>query len=109
MSKHSPLPWRKEGICLDCTPVSICDSSGVGLADVYDAPDPNTKHANAEFIVKAVNNHDAILEVLDNATAALETMLIHYETHNTKGDLVGRWRVLNDARQAMFNAGFRRL
>jgi hypothetical protein len=52
---HSPLPWHA-GIDVIATPNGsmciCCRQSGAR---------PEQDHANAEFIVRAVNNHDALL------------------------------------------------
>ncbi len=80
MSNHTPLPWRVDGVCLDCTPVSIWSGRSGALAHVYDFPDPATKNANAEFIVKAVNCHADLL-------AACKAVLADRENHCQSGHL----------------------
>jgi hypothetical protein len=65
MSEHTPTPWRN-----DQKPdaLIVCDAEGGSIADCA-PPGPWMSHkvalANAAFIVKAVNNHDALVKALD--------------------------------------------
>jgi hypothetical protein len=77
--KHAELPWRwhtnntPHAIDIDAGCERICsidlDVSGVmfNKDDRHDTPDNEVarRKANAEFIVKAVNNYDALVDVLE--------------------------------------------
>ena len=62
--KHAPTPWKASGktikgnTCRDSSKVTIArvDSRGKFV--------PGCDEANAEFIVRACNNHDALLAAL---------------------------------------------
>lgn len=74
MAKHTPTPWRvfksKSGTKL----VGIGGQDGVGILDagfgVWSWNDPEGI-ANAEMVVKAVNNHDKLVKALSESRAAL--------------------------------------
>jgi hypothetical protein len=75
MSKHTPTPWNNS------TPpdkMIICDAEGGSIADCAPAG-PWITHkqgiANADLIIKAVNNHDAL-------TAARKTFLGYLQAEN---------------------------
>jgi len=82
MSERTPTPWwtDTEGrgdqqhnvICgsLDAhgTQVVVDDLNAGYLLD------PEERHANAAFIVKAVNNHEALVAMLEDARLQLEYM-----------------------------------
>lgn len=53
MSKHTPIPWSVDHNCTSF----IIDADGVTVAQVED-------DADAEFIVRACNSHDDLLEAL---------------------------------------------
>lgn len=61
--EHSPLPWGKAGLEIR--------SFGL-IATVSDKVfDKDVAHANAEFIVRAVNNHYQLLKVCKSTSSAL--------------------------------------
>lgn len=77
-TQHSPLPWYLDGAHvysprsetnLRQPPVAICNNThGLGEAG-------ETDRANAQYIVKAVNNHQALVDALDAcAEYILETL-----------------------------------
>lgn len=57
---HSPTPWKAYGELIDTDTI---DAGPIALVRNIDGTKA-TLDANAEFIVKAVNNHDALLEAL---------------------------------------------
>jgi hypothetical protein len=72
-TKHTPLPW---GVSLSKRGVKgykkTSDNVAVTIAacNVSTAIDKETQEANASYIVKAVNNHEALRD-------ALETLMIY--------------------------------
>jgi predicted negative regulator of RcsB-dependent stress response len=65
-NQHSPLPWEKTH--------SVIFSSYVKVASCRDFSEDLSK-ANAEFIVKACNNHYQLLEALKEAVSLVDA---HY-------------------------------
>jgi mevalonate kinase len=64
MSEHTPTPWKVFGGL-------ITDSDHRAVAALYNKDDQGeavrshaTNEANAEFIVRAVNSHDALVDTL---------------------------------------------
>lgn len=80
---HTPLPWRVDGDDDDYAAIDICEAGGAPVAMVYNVDafpclveeqleSVNLEaHANAEFIVRAVNAHDALVRVKDAAQQVL--------------------------------------
>lgn len=80
LSGHTPTPWRVEtgttliwGDCTICDDGTTPDRLGVPVADAQLArpwsdgrPSYNEADANAAFIVRAVNSHDALVKALEN-------------------------------------------
>jgi len=68
VSEHTPTPWRLEGY-------SIYSSAHKGR-HIVATSDPywglNQNKANAAFIVKAVNSHEALVKALELCKGALE-------------------------------------
>jgi hypothetical protein len=68
MSSHTPPPWK---IYDDSDPLHIAikgfrsDIGGAHVADVL-------SHDNAAFLLKAVNNYDAMIEALERCKGSLE-------------------------------------
>ena len=63
--EHSPVPWADDtGFINDANGTTICTVDGSawigGITTTYE-----TDKANAEFLVKAVNNHDKLVEALE--------------------------------------------
>ena len=69
--KHAPTPWKASGktikgnTCRDSSKVTIArvDSRGKFV--------PGCDEANADFIVRACNNHDALLAALKDTVCRL--------------------------------------
>lgn len=56
--KHTPTPWKEQGL-------AIRDADGDLICDVYVGGINSTQNeANRAFIVRAVNSHDELLELL---------------------------------------------
>ncbi len=107
--KHTPLPWTVSDYYEEEAGPAIIGADGYPIADVEDTaimedwvnalglPDDHWAEypgqayierpmeefqANAEFIVRAVNNHEALLQTLRDAEDALKGMVYDFE-HNT--------------------------
>lgn len=83
MTEHTPTPWRvEEGTDLiwgACNPddqstrgmgYSIAQGKSGSWGDRK--PDMDEREANAAFIVKAVNNHDALTKAINNYLATFD-------------------------------------
>ena len=80
MSNHTPIPWRR---CPHYIAIDSQDGYIVfQFADKYSdeecgnlvrAPDPDVQFENAEFIVKAFNCHDELLEACKAALQSQES------------------------------------
>lgn len=59
---HTPTPWETDGVYI----MRVGDERMITVANCYHSPrlDIPTAKANAAFIVKAVNSHDALVEAL---------------------------------------------
>jgi len=80
-TQHSPLPWNvggpnlpsvggEEGAC------GVEDREGMTICDTWpsanvDSDSPLLARANAEFIVRACNNHEALLDALRTIEALI--------------------------------------
>src|SRR4051812_37879918 len=73
MAPHSPLPWHQSHAeCADgLYRTRVREESGAVIADIAWAPRPAVggvvgtyREANAEMIVRAVNNHASVLAAL---------------------------------------------
>ena len=73
MSKHTELPWRVSESKREPNLVKIGTGDGgwLGLAHVFGDSDEEAE-ANAEFIVRAVNCHDDLLEACRRAMEAMQ-------------------------------------
>lgn len=69
--KHSPLPWKRcsanEGKCscglIWSVPADCTVASAHSVKDEFDeGPTLEQSHVNADFIVRAVNSHEELLE-----------------------------------------------
>lgn len=67
-AEHTPTPWRTNGATVE-------DLHGLAVADaVHEYPNAESRaigHANAAFIVRAVNSHAALVAALVRAVEAL--------------------------------------
>ncbi len=78
--KHTPLPWIIFSD-LEDGPVALLPAGRPGEICRFNQFMQNNQ-ANAEFIVRAVNNHDALVEALRDADDALRGMIYDFE-HET--------------------------
>jgi len=62
-TKHTPTLWTQY-IAPKQFHAGICSTNGDQIAFVQNQKDYNIANANAEFIIRAVNSHDALLENL---------------------------------------------
>lgn len=72
--KHTPTPWLNEGLFneIDFTRCYI-SKDGKGFATTFgDKKDSERIYEDAQFIVKAVNNHTSLLNALKEVKAYLE-------------------------------------
>ena len=75
-TEHTPIPWDISSSCLICNEEGkiLANLIPLGLMELDVTLDEAV--ANAEFIVKAVNNHDKLVEILrqtkDNLTEILD-------------------------------------
>lgn len=75
-AKHTPIPWRVD----PSFPHDVQSESGLEIATVNPEvmtggkkpKDASEVVENAEFIVRAVNSHDALLEMLYEALPSVE-------------------------------------
>jgi hypothetical protein len=80
MTDHTPTPWISQPFCDDEDhAVFIIGANLGGLAATapmfpseIDTVDSSRAQANAAFIVKAVNNHDALVEALEGLDLLLD-------------------------------------
>ena len=79
--KHTPTPWKavdvhssehgKRGIVYYQIKTANGAKSSIGFAGVYEGTNPK---ADADFIIEAVNNHDALTARIAELEAALESI-----------------------------------
>lgn len=83
-TKHTPTPWKLSNGINDF-PSSLFDEHGNHLTDVKGYGQfSEQNHANAAFIVRAVNSHEALLEFAKNH-------------HEVCGDCEGTGKIYNNA------------
>ena len=64
-SEHTPTPWHKTALDKIVNSTGTTVIANLNLLEF--GTDGNTAIANAAFIVRAVNNHDALVEALEMA------------------------------------------
>jgi len=97
MSEHTPTPWRVEDgtdlIWGACNPDDR-SSYGMGYSIVEGKapgwkpykPSMEEREANAAFIVKAVNSHDALVEAIKHAKARFECLAEDFQVDKNNVD-----------------------
>ena len=75
MSKHTPTPWEARPVP-NAKIIAIAEVGYMHHAEVFsrkhnNEPLDETAYANAEFIVRACNNHDALVAALENLDNAI--------------------------------------
>lgn len=77
MSAHAPTPWKivSPGPYWKEVPWNVHAVSGDIVANTHygDSAEGGKAHANAEFIVRACNSHDDLLEALEAFTNTFES------------------------------------
>lgn len=76
MSEHTPTPWRLPKVPAEAPDATIvCDADGGSIADCTPAgpwiPEEQAE-ANAAFIVRAVNSHDALVKAIHDYLAVFD-------------------------------------
>lgn len=106
--EHTPTPWQlarthpdpetRAGL-LEIRPVH--NDSTIEIAQLYCAPDGSQRHANAEFIVRAVNSHAQLIAALESVP-----VLPHPVNPNDEGRpcLCSHCQWIEQARQAIAQA-----
>ena len=84
-AKYTELPWKINDNPDDDVAINIAREDGDIIANVwrhtFDGKELSCQDI-AEFIVRSVNNHDALLQALRDAEDALKGMVYDFE-HNT--------------------------
>lgn len=91
---HTPTPWRtEEG-----------DGCTISTDDVYNVADTSknglpwmTKRANAAFIVRAANNHERLVDALNNAMQTIHDMRAENRLHGHITDANAKWLIHYEA------------
>lgn len=85
MAEHTPTPWTVDKVHFsgEC---HLHGPNGEEFALLYvsdgaDDPEPYPAEANAAFIVKAVNNHDALVEALEDLISDAERQMKNPSHH----------------------------
>jgi len=95
MTKHTPLPWHftYDG---DQIPQAAIYSGNIGdetfVAEIPDGLPPLETYTNAEFIVRACNAHDELLDVCQRLHAAMMDghHIAPYEYRAVLGDAIAK-------------------
>ena len=92
--KHTPTPWKLDKW-------GLIQGDNTDIANTNDTwVDEGVAEANAAYIVKAVNSHEALLKALKNMR---EDWLTSFETDVNEGDK-DAIKILNDADEAIKQA-----
>lgn len=95
MQKHTALPWEQYGLKIRATNYNLPYFS---IAEVKTPIDSCPSEANAEFIVRAVNNHYKLIEALEKAYSVIN------QIGNLSGDKLYH-HDLEKIKQALKEAG----
>jgi hypothetical protein len=88
MSKHTPTPWRTgkfhmtSGSAADHVYSSQSKEPQEGIARCYGWVGEEEAQANADFIVRACNSHDELVEVVCDGAELIST-IINGQVHPT--------------------------
>jgi len=74
---HTPLPWEVDYSNADVSQAGIKTEDGINVAWMSKYQPNCSSHENAEFIVKAVNCHDELVEALKECSDDLEALVNH--------------------------------
>lgn len=88
-AEHTPTPWKTGG----SFGLDVLTSDGnthIANCGIYQGENEYTqgKQANAEFIVRAVNNHDALVEALNELLDTGIALARRFESHCVSDDEV---------------------
>jgi hypothetical protein len=78
MSKHTPTPWRVTEHERNDESIALCihsDAMGMPICRLGGNISQINVEANAEFIVRAVNSHDKLVEAAERLLATLDAHL----------------------------------
>jgi len=72
-TKHTPTPWKWRTPRTGCRQAYLVGSGEIPIAYLAqpELQDPRKRKANATFIVRACNSHDALLKELRNTNNCL--------------------------------------
>lgn len=107
MTKHTPTPWvvienKRLGMIKinHKQPCEFGDTSDI--AQIFTSLDEEKDRGNADFIVRACNNHHSLLNALEELLKEFEEL---YETFDPEGEIAvwGEWsemarKAINDAK-----------
>lgn len=68
---HTELPWTLAGTGIWSDNARICDYERNGHSEFYRQLDRDEQRSNAEFIIRAVNNHYQLIRALEDAAKVL--------------------------------------
>lgn len=60
-AKHTPTPWKSNGSCIESD--SKIDAMWICHCDSDGSYPPSQDNANRDFIVRAVNSHEKLIEI----------------------------------------------
>jgi hypothetical protein len=77
-AQHTPTPWRNDGLAVSdaSTQSRITGPDGTQVATAYGWGDKGLSHANAAYIVRAVNAHDELLAALKHFMAYSDDVML---------------------------------
>ncbi len=102
-TKHTPLPWTTDNAGEYIHSHGGADSETGELpllAHLYD--NDFNQEANAEFIIRAVNNHDALVSVCESSIKIME--LLNNEARKDGVDVEKGFKALNILKQTLAKA-----
>lgn len=107
-ARQTPTPWVAEPEELsDGRGIVICSLTGDAILATITPLDRRVDAvdwANARFIVHAANAHEDLVEALDNVSAALETMMVHFGSRLCPEDRKRKNSLIETARAVLKKA-----
>ena len=86
MGKHTELPWKVD-MYLGSSNFLICKdagSNGRGIGIAETVPGTMSEMENAKFIVRAVNNHQRLVEALRELSGRVLSVVHPYSSEDTE-------------------------
>ena len=74
-TKHTETPWKVKGNNIDIMAPDVAIGELLVAKVTHDGHDALEVQANAQFIIKAVNNHDALVEALQKLVLAVDPVI----------------------------------